>query len=197
VFFVEEFSAQIDTVWVPELRNHITVRVWSWIGCGLNCQFSYTRKMGLKGNLSTAHVVEQLVIGARMCNQELVLGVVTNVMFMAMGEPFQNIDNKITDVEIMTNGQGLHLSPLKVAIQPQELCPRLEHFAKLQIVALAVSSNVTTHKVRDQIMCEQEVQVDGFIRLCGGGACDIQARRKGMLPGYALENVTDSTDNVG
>jgi hypothetical protein len=54
-----------------------------------------------------------------------------------------------------------------------------------------------TDKVRDQIMCEQEVQIDGFIRLCAGGACDIQARRKGMLPGYALENVNDSTDNVG
>jgi adenine C2-methylase RlmN of 23S rRNA A2503 and tRNA A37 len=77
------------------------------------------------------------------------------------------------------------------------LCPRLEHFAKLQVVALAVSSEATTDKVRDQIMCEQEVQFDGFIRLCAGGACDIQARRKGMLPGYALKNVNDSTDNVG
>jgi len=77
------------------------------------------------------------------------------------------------------------------------LCARLEHFAKLEIVALAVSSNATTDKVRDQIMCEQEVQIDGFILLCAGGACDIQARRKGMLPGYAVENVNDSTDNVG
>jgi hypothetical protein len=77
------------------------------------------------------------------------------------------------------------------------LCPRLEHFAKLQIVALAVSSNAMTHKVRDQIMWEQEVQFETFIRLCAGGAYDIQARRKGMLPGYALENVNDSTDNVG
>jgi adenine C2-methylase RlmN of 23S rRNA A2503 and tRNA A37 len=88
VFFVEEFSAQIETVWIPEPRNHITVRVWSWIGCGMNCQSSYTTKMGLKGNLSMAHIVEQLVIAARMCNQELGLGVVTNVMFMHMGEPF-------------------------------------------------------------------------------------------------------------
>jgi adenine C2-methylase RlmN of 23S rRNA A2503 and tRNA A37 len=52
----------------------------------MNWQFSYTTKMGLKGNLSTAHVVEQLVIATRMCNQELGLGVVTNVMFMSMGE---------------------------------------------------------------------------------------------------------------
>ncbi len=36
------------------------------------------------------------MIVARMCNQEIGLGVVTNVMFMDMGEPFQNIDNMIT-----------------------------------------------------------------------------------------------------
>jgi adenine C2-methylase RlmN of 23S rRNA A2503 and tRNA A37 len=51
-----------------------------------------------------------------MCNEELGFGLLTNVMFMAMGELFQNIHNKITNVEIMTNGQGSHLSPLIVAI---------------------------------------------------------------------------------
>ncbi len=127
-FFVEEFSAQIETVWIPEKRNHITVRVWIWIGCAMNCQFCYTTKMGLKGNLSTAHVVEQLMIAARMRNQELGLGVVMNVMFMAIGEPFQNIDNKITDVEIMTNGQELHLSPLKVAISTSGVVPQIRTF---------------------------------------------------------------------
>jgi len=48
VFFVEEFSAQIETVWIPELRNHITVRVWSLTGCAMNCQFCYTTKNGFE-----------------------------------------------------------------------------------------------------------------------------------------------------
>ncbi|CAN5966499.1 unnamed protein product [Sphagnum jensenii] len=96
----------------------------------MNCQFSYTTKMGLKGNLSTAHVVEQLVIAARMCNQELGLGVVMNVMFMSMREPFQNLDNKITDVEIMTNGQGLQLSPLKVGISTSGVVPQIRTFCQ-------------------------------------------------------------------
>jgi len=153
VLFVEEFSAQIETVWIPELRNHITVCVWSWIGCGMNCQFSYTTKMGLKGNLSTAHIVEQLVIVARMCNQELGLGLVTNLMFMDMGERFQNINTKITAVEIMTNGQGLHLSPLKVAILTSGVVPQIRTFFQTLDCALAVDSNATTDKVKGQIMC--------------------------------------------
>jgi len=67
---------------------------------------------------------------------------------------------------------------------------------KLQNVALAVSSNATTDKVRDQIMCEQEVQFDGFIQICVQEELLTQARRKCMLSIYALENVNDSTDDV-
>jgi 23S rRNA (adenine2503-C2)-methyltransferase len=130
VFFAEEFSGQIETVCIPELRNHITVCVWSCIGCAMNCQFSYTTKMGLKGNLSMAHEVEQLVIAATTCKQELGLGLVMNVMFMAMGELFQNIDTKITTVEIMTNGQGLHLSPLKIAISTSGVVPQIRTFCQ-------------------------------------------------------------------
>jgi len=62
----------------------------------MNCQFSYTTKIGLKGFQSTIDIVEQLVIATRMCSQELRLGVMMNVMFMGMGKPFQNIDNMIT-----------------------------------------------------------------------------------------------------
>ncbi|CAM6068608.1 unnamed protein product [Sphagnum tenellum] len=120
----------------------------------MNCQFSYTTKMGLKGNLSTAHRVGQLVIASRTCNQELGIGLVTNVMFMDMGEPFQNIDNKITAVEIMTNGQRLHLSPLKVAISTSGVVPQIRTFCQTSDCALAVNSiATTTDKVKDKIMC--------------------------------------------
>jgi 23S rRNA (adenine2503-C2)-methyltransferase len=61
----------------------------------MNCHFCHTTKIGLKGILSTTDIVEQLVIAARMCSQELGLGVVTYVMFMDMAEPFQNIDNMV------------------------------------------------------------------------------------------------------
>ncbi|CAK9218210.1 unnamed protein product [Sphagnum troendelagicum] len=120
----------------------------------MNCQFSYTTKMGLKGNLSTAHRVGQLVIASRMCNQELGLGLVTNVVFMDVEEPFENIDNRITAVEIMTNGQGLHLSALKVAISTSGVVPQIRTFCQTSDCALALNSiAATTDKVKDQIMC--------------------------------------------
>ncbi len=79
----------------------------------------------------------------------------------------------ITSAEIMTNRQGLHLSPLKVAISTSGVVPQIRTFCQTSDGALTVSLNAATDKVRDQIMCEQEVQFDGFIQiLCAGGACD-------------------------
>jgi hypothetical protein len=62
----------------------------------MNYQFCYTTKIGLKGILSTTDIVEPLVIVARICSQEWRVGIVTNVMFVDMREPFQNIDDMIT-----------------------------------------------------------------------------------------------------
>jgi len=112
----------------------------------------HATKMGLKGNSSMVHVVEQLVIATRMCNQELGSSLVTNVMFTDMGKPFQNIHNKITAVKIMTNGQGLHLSPLKVAISTSGVVPQIITFCQTSNSALVMNSNATTDTVEDQIM---------------------------------------------
>jgi 23S rRNA (adenine2503-C2)-methyltransferase len=41
-------------------RKHITLCVSSQVGCAMNCQFCYTGRMGLSGNLSTAQIIEQV-----------------------------------------------------------------------------------------------------------------------------------------
>jgi 23S rRNA (adenine2503-C2)-methyltransferase len=68
----------------------------------------------------------------------------------------------MTSAEIMTNGQGLLLSPLKVAISTSGVVPQIRTFCQTSDCALAVSLNAATDKVRDQIMCEHEVQFDGI-----------------------------------
>lgn len=150
VFFVEEFNASVETVLIPGPRSRVTVCVSSQIGCAMNCQFCFTAKMGLRGNLSTSQIVEQVVVASRMCRQEL--GPVTNVVFMGMGEPLHNLDRVIKAAEIMTNERGLHLSPRKVTISTSGLVPQIRKFCRTSNCALAVSLNATTDKVRDQIM---------------------------------------------
>ncbi|KAG0597481.1 hypothetical protein M758_UG342700 [Ceratodon purpureus] len=150
VFFVEEYGASVETVVIPGPRGRVTVCVSSQIGCAMNCQFCFTAKIGLRGNLSTAQIVEQLVVAARLCNEEL--GQVTNVVFMGMGEPLHNLESVIRAAEIMVSEKGLHLSPRKVTISTSGLVPQIRRFVRTSKCALAVSLNATTDEVRDQIM---------------------------------------------
>lgn len=143
-------SDRIETVLIPGPRNRLTVCVSSQVGCAMNCQFCYTGRMGLKRNLTTAQIVEQLVVAQRKYAAEM--GQVTNVVFMGMGEPLHNVDNVLRAAEIMIDLHGLHISPRKVTVSTSGLVPQLRRFCKESPCALAVSLNATTDEVRNWIM---------------------------------------------
>lgn len=140
----------IETVVIPCSRGRTTVCVSSQVGCGMNCQFCYTGRMGLKRNLRTAEIVEQAVFARKLFSSEF--GSINNVVFMGMGEPLHNIDNVIKAAAIMVDEQGLHFSPRKVTVSTSGLVPQLKRFLKESNCALAVSLNATTDEVRNWIM---------------------------------------------
>ncbi|KAG9140488.1 hypothetical protein Leryth_016206 [Lithospermum erythrorhizon] len=140
----------IETVIIPCDSGRTTVCVSSQVGCGMNCQFCYTGRMGLKRNLSAAEIVEQAVFARRQFSSEV--GSITNVVFMGMGEPLHNVDNVIKAADILVDDQGLHFSPRKVTISTSGLVPQLKRFLQESTCALAVSLNATTNEVRNWIM---------------------------------------------
>ncbi|XP_068637696.1 uncharacterized protein [Aristolochia californica] len=150
ILFTLDDGLLIETVVIPCGRGRTTVCVSSQVGCAMNCQFCYTGRMGLKKNLTTAEIVEQAVYARRLFSSEF--GSITNVVFMGMGEPLQNIDNVIKAAAIMVDEQGLHFSPRKVTISTSGLVPQLKRFLRESCCALAVSLNATTDEVRNWIM---------------------------------------------
>ncbi|KAG9450006.1 hypothetical protein H6P81_009971 [Aristolochia fimbriata] len=150
ILFALEDGLMIETVVIPCDRGRTTVCVSSQVGCAMNCQFCYTGRMGLKKNLTTAEIVEQAVYARRLFSSEV--GSITNVVFMGMGEPLQNIDNVIKAAAIMVDERGLHFSPRKVTISTSGLVPQLKRFLRESSCALAVSLNATTDEVRNWIM---------------------------------------------
>ncbi|XP_065873625.1 uncharacterized protein [Euphorbia lathyris] len=140
----------IETVIIPCDRGRRTVCVSSQVGCAMNCQFCYTGRMGLKRHLTTAEIVDQVIFAQRLLVGED--GSVTNVVFMGMGEPLQNIDNVIKATEIMVHDQGLHFSPRRVTVSTSGLVPQLKRFLRESNCSVAVSLNATTDEVRNWIM---------------------------------------------
>jgi hypothetical protein len=65
IYLCVRAGGSVEAVLIPMLhrrgsRKHITLCVSSQVGCAMNCQFCYTGRMGLSGNLSTAQIIEQV-----------------------------------------------------------------------------------------------------------------------------------------
>ena len=83
---------QVETVLMRHERR-VTLCVSSQVGCAMGCTFCATGTMGLRGNLSCAEILEQLVHAG---------GVepVRNIVFMGMGEPADNAEEVVVAAKV-------------------------------------------------------------------------------------------------
>ncbi|KAG1668029.1 hypothetical protein FOA52_006562 [Chlamydomonas sp. UWO 241] len=147
----------VETVLIPVVReagqrNRITICVSSQVGCAMNCQFCYTGRMGLLGNLTAAQIVEQVVAARRYMALEGDDTPLTNLVFMGMGEPLHNADAVCAAIAIMTDHLGLHMSHNKITVSTVGLVPEIRAFAAAGTRAqLAVSLHATTDEALTEL----------------------------------------------
>ena len=98
----------IETVYIPD-RERATLCVSSQVGCKMNCLFCMTGKQGFQRNLTPAEIMNQIL--AVPYSQEL-----TNIVFMGMGEPTDNLDSVLTVIEILTSAWGMAWSPKRITL---------------------------------------------------------------------------------
>jgi 23S rRNA (adenine2503-C2)-methyltransferase len=91
-----------------------------------------TGKQGFSGNLSSAEILNQILSVPE--TQQL-----TNFVFMGMGEPFDNYQNLMSALEIMTAPYGFALSPKRITVSTVGILPRLKQFLDKSRCHLAIS----------------------------------------------------------
>ncbi|KAG2435216.1 hypothetical protein HXX76_007299 [Chlamydomonas incerta] len=153
----EAAGGNVETVLIPVvrqqgLRDRLTICVSSQVGCAMNCQFCYTGRMGLLGNLTTAQIVEQVVEARRFLAQEGDRTPLTNMVFMGMGEPLHNTEAVLAAADIVSHYLGLHISHNKITISTVGLVPEMRTVLARTRVQVALSLHATTDEVRDWIV---------------------------------------------
>ena len=98
---VFEDGNKVESVIIPML-NYNTLCVSSQVGCRLNCKFCTTGKMGFSRNLSVGEIVSQVYNAIFVLKQDI-----KNVVFMGMGEPFDNFENVIQAIRVLNDQRGL------------------------------------------------------------------------------------------
>ncbi len=137
----------VETVLIPESRR-VTVCLSSQVGCALDCDFCATGKMGLKRNLTSGEIADQLLHVRRFSER-----LITNIVFMGMGEPFHNYDQVIKAANILNADSGFAHGARKITISTSGLVPQIRRFAdEGHRFKLAVSLNASEDQSRTQIM---------------------------------------------
>ncbi len=145
-------GARIEAVSIAHAKGRRTVCVSSQVGCALGCRFCATGRMGAGRNLSEDEIVDQVVHAAAAAERDDAR--VTNVVFMGMGEPMQNLEavlpacRRICDPE-----DGLGLSARKVAISTAGWVPGIQRLAQEQLpIRLAISLHAADDETRSGLM---------------------------------------------
>jgi 23S rRNA (adenine2503-C2)-methyltransferase len=137
--------------------DRATVCVSSQAGCGMACPFCATGQGGLRRNLSTAEIVEQ-VRQAASAARDGVLGAPTrlsNVVFMGMGEPLANYRRVVDAVRRITEPapDGLGISARGLTVSTVGLVPAIDRLAEEGIpLTLAVSLHAPDDELRDTLV---------------------------------------------
>ena len=138
----------IEAVYIPE-EDRATLCVSCQVGCKMGCHFCVTGQQGFHGNLSAGDILNQLF--SIPTYEEL-----TNVVFMGMGEPMDNLDAILAATQAMTADWGLGWSPKRITVSTVGIVPGLKRFLDESQCHLAVSLHNAVPQERLQMMPVQK-----------------------------------------
>lgn len=129
--FKTEGGHSIETVYIPE-EDRATLCVSSQVGCKMDCLFCMTGKQGFTAQLTSNEILNQIL---SIPEAEKL----TNLVFMGMGEPFDNILPLLKSLEILTADYGYGWSPRRITVSSIGLIPGMKVFLEKSNCHLAIS----------------------------------------------------------
>jgi 23S rRNA (adenine2503-C2)-methyltransferase len=134
----------IETAYIPD-NDRATICVSSQSGCKMGCIFCMTGKQGFQGNLTSNEILNQFRSMPEFKN-------LTNMVYMGMGEPLDNITEVLKSLEILTSEWGYGWSPTRITVSTVGLITGIKDFLEKSRCHLAVSLHSPFDEERRKLM---------------------------------------------
>ena len=138
----------IETAYIPEKKRH-TLCISTQVGCKMGCLFCMTGKQGFHGNLSPGEIINQVVSVPEY--EKL-----TNIVYMGMGEPLDNLESVLKSLEILTSSWGFAMSPRRITVSTIGILPAMKDFMEKSQAHLAISLHSPFDEERSTLMPVQK-----------------------------------------
>ena len=140
---------QVECVLMRE-DGRVTVCISTQVGCGMGCVFCASGLFGVKRNLSTGEILEQILRLDRLLPAE---ERITNVVVMGMGEPLANLANLLPALQTLNEKGGMGLGARRITVSTVGMPDRMRELAALGTpYNLAVSLHAPNDRLRTEIV---------------------------------------------
>lgn len=137
-------TSGVEAVYIPD-KERATLCVSSQVGCKMNCYFCMTGKQGFTRNLTSHEIINQIISVPQS-------ETLTNLVFMGMGEPLDNIDELLKALSILTSEWGMGWSPRRITVSTIGYRPNLQRFIEECDCHLALSLHAPYPQQRAEVM---------------------------------------------
>jgi len=144
----------VESVLIPE-EGHYTLCLSTQVGCAQGCRFCLTARRGLVRQLTAGEIVGQVLAVRRILNKKPPDGplpLLTNLVFMGMGEPLANFPQLIKALTMITAPWGLNFSSRRITVSTVGLAPLIPLLGRETRANLTVSLNAPDDRTRDRLM---------------------------------------------
>ena len=157
----------VESVIMRHSNSRATLCVSSQVGCAMGCTFCATGTMGIRGNLCSGEILEQLVHASLILlhdnnnnkdtneqrQQQQQQKLIRNIVFMGMGEPLNNYKNVVEACRVMIDRKRWNLAHGHVTVSTVGVTPKMRQLTRdLPQINLALSLHAPNQKLRESIV---------------------------------------------
>ncbi len=182
---------ETESVIIP-MKAGLTLCVSSQVGCRMGCGFCETGRMGLVRSLTAEEITQQLFLARHVLKKPI-----RNIVFMGMGEPFDNYEAVMQAIRVMMDPHGFGIGPRHITVSTSGVVDQLDRFSKEAdpAIHLAVSINAPNDAIRTKVMpvnrkWSMQALRDALDRYVTGG------KREILIEYVLLKDLNDSVEHA-
>lgn len=134
----------VEAVYLPDVNRH-TLCLSTQAGCRMGCSFCMTGRQGLQAQLSTGDILNQIISLPERHK-------LTNIVYMGMGEPLDNLSAVLNSLEIISADYGPGMSPKRITVSTIGIISSIKEFLEKSRCNLAVSLHTPFEEERRKLM---------------------------------------------
>ncbi len=137
----------VETVLIPSGERR-TICASTQVGCKYGCAFCASGLGGFKRDLRPGEIVGQV-----LSLRDDFEAAPTNLVFMGMGEPLDNLDGLVKAIRILNAPEGMGLAARRMTVSTSGIVPGIDRLADLGLqVNLSISLHAADDEKRGRLM---------------------------------------------